>query len=228
MRGEENGSSAGLQDLSFQDVPKFCGGERVDAARRLIEEENAGPVKQGAREAEALYGAGRKCPDLAVECFREAQLRGDLRHSRKSLFAGEMIELAKEKQVFPTSQSGEEAKIAAGMVAKLAANGTRLAERVVAGYASGTARGKKKSRQDAQEAGFASAIRSEQADRFAFANFKGDSGKGGDGRLFERLKEGAPATARGRKSFLDGVNNDGGLRHGAVIAFPAAGNNCAS
>jgi len=59
MRGEEERSFAVLQDLGFEEMAEGCGGDGVEAASGLVEEEDPRRVKEGTGEAEALDGARR-------------------------------------------------------------------------------------------------------------------------------------------------------------------------
>ena len=41
-------------DFRFQEAAKLRGGDGVEAARRLVEQQDAGPMEKGASEAETL------------------------------------------------------------------------------------------------------------------------------------------------------------------------------
>src|SRR6266513_1696635 len=55
------------QDFRFQEAAKLRGGDGVEAARRLVEQQDAGPMEKGASEAETLDRAGGERAHLAVE-----------------------------------------------------------------------------------------------------------------------------------------------------------------
>jgi|SRR5689334_587789 len=76
--GEEQGGIAGFQNVVFEKIAKFGGGNGVEAARRFVEQQDARMVKERARQAQALHGAGGKRPHLAIESVLELELRGEL------------------------------------------------------------------------------------------------------------------------------------------------------
>jgi len=78
VRGEEQGSPATAQHLRFQEAAKFRGGDGVEAARGLVEKQDAGLVQNGAIQAEALDCAGGQRAHLAVERFTELKLFGEV------------------------------------------------------------------------------------------------------------------------------------------------------
>ncbi len=53
-----------------QEAPKFRSGQRIEAARRFVENEHRGPVQQRARETQPVYGAGGKCAHLQIHATR--------------------------------------------------------------------------------------------------------------------------------------------------------------
>jgi hypothetical protein len=71
----------------------------------------------------------------------------------------------------------------------------------VTGEAGVAAGGKQKGGKNFQESGFTGAVGAKEGDGFAIVNGERDSRECGDGGLFERLKEGAPAAA-GRREIL--------------------------
>src|SRR5882724_526370 len=96
-RGEEQGSPATAQHFRFQEAAKFRGGDGVEAARGLVEKQDAGLVQNGASQAEALDCAGGQRAHLAVERFTELKLFGELRDALGRGGSGKQIQLAEEK-----------------------------------------------------------------------------------------------------------------------------------
>ncbi len=72
--GEEQGGVAALQDFRFEEAAEFGGGDGVQAARGLVEEQDARLMQEGAREADALHGAGGERADLAVDGVFQVEL----------------------------------------------------------------------------------------------------------------------------------------------------------
>ncbi len=86
-------------DFIFEECAKLCGGKGIEAARRFIEEQDFGLMKDGAQKAEALNGAGGKQPYLAIECFDEMEAFGERMNAAVEARIGNVIELAKEAQI---------------------------------------------------------------------------------------------------------------------------------
>ena len=137
--------------MGLQEAAELHGGDGVKAAGGLVEQEHARLVKQGAKEAEALNHAGGERAHLAIESFEEVKLFRELVDAEASSAGREMIEAAKEEQVFASGQAGIEAVVGSGMVAEHAADGARFAAGVVAGNVCGAAGGEKKSGDDTQK-----------------------------------------------------------------------------
>lgn len=87
--------------------------------------------------------------------------------------------------------------------------------------------GKEKRGEDAQESGFAGAVCAEEGDGFAVEEFERDILKSGKSGLFKWLEEGAPAAARRRKEFGEGLKRNRSIGHREVIARPEKRNNLA-
>lgn len=57
VRGEEERSTLTRDDFRLQEASKFSRGDGVEAPRGLVEQEDSGLVKEGAKKTEALNGA---------------------------------------------------------------------------------------------------------------------------------------------------------------------------
>ena len=224
---EKQRGLAGLHDLRFQEMAEGRGGDRVEAAGGLVEKKNARGVKEGASEGEALNGAGRKSADLAIERFGELELCGELRDAIAGGGLREMIEAAKEEEVFAGGEACVKALVGAGVVTERAADGTRRRDGVMSGDGGMAGGGKKKRGQDAEEGGFAGAVRAEERDGFTVAEFERDILKCGQSGLFKWLEKSPPAGAGRRKEFGEGLKRDRGIGHREVIARPEERNNLA-
>lgn len=137
-----------------------------------------------------------------------------------------MIEAAEEEEVFAAGQARVETKIASGVESEIAADRTRVAGNIVAGDFGGALCGKKQRRQDAEQRGFAGAIRAEQSNGFSLRGFQGHTRQGRYGELFEGLEQHPPAGPRRGKGLLEGANKNGRFGHREVIACIRATDNC--
>lgn len=225
VRGKEQSGVAGFQHTVLEKAAKLGGGNGIQAARGFIEEEDAGMVQKGAGQAETLNGSGGERAHLAIQGFRERELHGKLRDARRSLRRRQMIEPAEEEQIFASGEAGIETQIAAGVESETSPDRARLAPDVVTGKARGAVCGKEQRRQDAEQGGLARAIRAEQSNTFPWSGFQRNAGKSWDRRLFERLKQSAPAAASRWKGFLQRTDENGRRGHREVIACLAARDN---
>jgi len=149
-------------------------------------------VKQSAGEAEALYGAGRKSAHLTIERFCEFELRREVRQATAGGGCGEMIEAAKEKEVFASGKASVKALVRSRVVAEGTANSAGRSDGVMAGDGGGAGRGEQERRENAEKGGFAGAVCAEQCEGFAGVKFERDALEGGERWLFEWLEKGAP------------------------------------
>lgn len=172
VRCKEQRSCAGLQDMRFQKLAKRRGGDGVQASGWFVKQENGGRVKQSASEAEALNGTGRKSAHLAIEGFGEFELRGEVRDATAGCGRGEMIEAAKEKEVFAGGKAGVKALVGARVVAEGTANGARRSGGVMAGDGGVPRSGEKKRRENAEKGGLAGAVCAEQGKGLADFKFE--------------------------------------------------------
>ena len=74
VRSKQQSGVAGFQYTVFEKITKLGGGYGVKAARRFIEEQDAGTVQKGAGQAEALDGSDGERAYLAVERLLQGQL----------------------------------------------------------------------------------------------------------------------------------------------------------
>lgn len=211
--GEKQGSASGAQDLRFEEAAEFGGGDGVEATRGFIEQKNARLMHYGAREAEALHGAGGEGAHLAVQSFIKMKLLRKHGDAAGSCAGGELIEAAEKEKVLPGGEARVKAVVGAGVVAELATNGAGILRGVVAGDESASVRGQQEGRKDFQKRGLAGAIRAEERHGFAIANGKTDARERHGSGAFEGLKKGSPAAARGREKFFEMFDADRRWRH---------------
>ena len=89
-------------------------------------------MKECAGEAQALYRAGRERTHLTVKSFFQTELLREMSDAMSGGGFRKMVKAAKEAQVFAAGKAGIEADIAASVIAKLAANGGRIENNIVA------------------------------------------------------------------------------------------------
>jgi hypothetical protein len=179
-------------------------------------------VEQCAGEAEALHRAGRKSAHLAVKGFFQMEL---LREMSDALSGGglrKMVKTAKEAEVFAAGKPGIKADIAAGVIAKLATNGARIENGVVACDSRVAGGGQQQGGENAKERGFTGAICAKQRQGFAGSQFERNAGKSSDAWLLERLEKRSPAAAGGRKKFFESGNANRGFGHDETYSVSAA------
>ena len=150
MGGEEQGSSLAREDLRFEEAAKIRSGESVETPRGLVEQKDLWLVKKRAQKAEALNGAGGKRAHLTVERAAEFKLFGGSGDSCAEIGVGKVIQAAKEAEIFASRQAWIETQVGSGMIAEIAADSRRLANRVEAGDAHAAAGGKKKRGENAE------------------------------------------------------------------------------
>jgi hypothetical protein len=214
-----------MHDLGLEKTAEGRGGDSVETASGFVEEKNARRVEECAGEAEALDGTGRKSAHLAIEGFGEFELRGELGDAIARGGCGETIEAAEEEKIFSCGEARVEALVGTGVVAQRAADGAGRRDSIMTGDGGVTGSGEKERGENAEERGLAGAIRAEEGDGFGVAECEGDILEGGKRGAFERLEKGAPAGARGREEFGEGLERDGAIGHREVIARPEKRNN---
>lgn len=90
-------------------------------------------MEQGASEAQALHRAGREGAHLTVQGFFQMELLGEMSDALSGGGFRKMVKTAKEAEIFAAGKPGVEADVAAGVIAKLATNGARIENGIVAG-----------------------------------------------------------------------------------------------
>lgn len=83
-----------------------------------------------------------------------------------------MIKASEKAQVLAPGEASVKARVAAGMVTELAANGARVENCVVARDLCAALGWQNERGENTQQGGFAGAIRAEQGQRFAGAHFE--------------------------------------------------------
>ena len=201
------------QDFRFQEAPKLRGGDGIEAARRLVEEQDAGPMEKSASQAETLNRAGGKCAHLAIERFAQLELFGELRDSLGRGEPRKQIQSAEEEQVFARRQPRIEAVVRASVITKAAAHCARVANGVVARDPRVAARGHKQRGDNSEQCGFASPVGAKKCQRFSFANLESHARQRDCGGLFKWLEKSAPTAARRGERLRKSFDADRGFGH---------------
>ena len=121
VRGKKQRSAAAADEIVLQQAPEVCGGERIEAARRLIEQEDGRAVEQSAGQAEAVRHPGGIGAHLAVEVARNAHPCCDRSDAIASGRARQVVHGGKKGEILPAAQATVEAFVTAGVVAELLA-----------------------------------------------------------------------------------------------------------
>ena len=104
------------------------------------------------------------------------------------------------------------------MITELTANGAWVENGIVPCNLRAALSGQEQRGENAEQRGFAGAIRAEQRECFARTHFERDPREGHDTRLFERLEKGAPAAAGGGKRLFEVRNADRRFVHGEAYS----------
>ena len=158
---EEQSCLTGPENLGFQETAKLGGANGVETARRLIEQENAGLMEESTAKTETLQRAGRKSAHLPVESFLDMKLFRELSDALRGSGARDPVESSEKSQIFPAGESRVEARIASGVIAEVAARSGGIAKGVVSGDLRAAVCGKNQGGENAEQSGFAGAVRSQ-------------------------------------------------------------------
>lgn len=123
---------ATLHDFGFNEAAEFGGGQGIETARGFIQQQHVRLVQYGASEAQALDRPCGKGANLPVEGIFEVKLFRESVDAMRRCGSRELIQSSKEHQVLPACQAGIKTVVGPRVVAKLAANGTRIPRGVVA------------------------------------------------------------------------------------------------
>ncbi len=154
--------------------PHLCAPLRVEAGRRLVEEEHARLVNQGQRHVEAPLHAARPATDRAVRGLGQVEALQQLVHPPASADAEDP---RLQSQVVAAAGHRVQRR-PLGDDADLAAHPLRMAQHVVAGDGRPAGIRTRERGQDLDGAGLAGAVRPEQAEHLAGADGEGEPVEG--------------------------------------------------
>ena len=218
VRGEKQGSALTRDDFRLQEAAKFSRSDGVQAAGGFIEQQDSGLVKEGAEKAEALNGTGRQSANLTAERGGKSKSFRESRDSGVQIRVREVVQTAKETEIFASGETRIETEVRAGVIAEVAADFRGFACGIKTGDNCGAAGGQQQRGQDAEKRGFASAIGAEQSYGLALLDLESDAEQGRSSGRGKRLSKGAPATMNGREPFFERINGDGRVGHSAVYS----------
>ena len=172
MGRHEHGRACGCGVVN--QLPELTPRDRIDAARGLVEEDDARLVNQGNRERELLSPPQRKAAHGDVGDLREAESREHLLGALTNLVAGQPVDAAVQADVLTGRQVLVERE-ALAHVPDAALHGLALRCQVVAGDAGGAARRLQQADQHANGSRLACTVRAEEAEDLAGLHLERDA-----------------------------------------------------
>ena len=106
-----------------------------------------------------MDGARRQRSHLSIERFADTKLTSQARNALLRFSACQVIEAAKELQIFASGQTRVKTVIGSGVVSQPASNLPWFANGIITSDARGAPRGEQKRSQDPEQRGFAGAVR---------------------------------------------------------------------
>ena len=162
---------AGLDDLL-----------RVEAGRRLVEDEHLGVVEQRLREADALPVALRELAALAVRHVGDPRALHHRGHARLALGPRHALDARAEVEILAHAHVGVERR-RLGQIAGAALGLDRLLDEIEAGHDGGALGGRHVAGEHAHGRGLAGAVRAEKAEDLAAFDREADVVDGGEGAV---------------------------------------------
>ena len=160
-----------LRHHLVDDEPELAARDRVDAERRLVEEQHLRLVDEGAGEAELLLHAARELAGEAVAERAEVREREEPLEARRALGSRHPVEVGVEAEVLLDREVGVEAEalrhVGDAVLDRLGVAGDRDAgeDRVAGG-------GPQHAGEHAQRRGLAGAVRPDEAEQLAAADLE--------------------------------------------------------
>src|SRR6267378_3562802 len=160
VSGEQNRSLLPCQ--SVDRGPEVCRGGGVEAARRLVEQEHAGTLDQGARDPQSLVHAAGKLHDQRVALLFETGIAKNVFDPRRSLTPRDFVEGGKEIKVLRSGETREKRAFRGNGDADLPPDFTRSAPCIEAAHAYRSGIGQEHGRDQLERRGLSAAVRAEQ------------------------------------------------------------------
>jgi hypothetical protein len=224
MRSENERCAAALDDLFLEEPAKICGGEGIEAARRLVEKEHGRLMQQRASQAEPVRHASGERADLAVEFLLNLQPFCDAGDSFARGGTRQIVHRREKGEVLVAGEAGVETLVSAGVIAELRPGEGAFLFCVVAADEGAAARGDHQSGKNPEKSRLARAVGTNDGESFPTSDFQAHTGKRTLGRASEWMEKGAPARARWRKIFFKVFDKDGRIGHPGGYTQLAAAN----
>ncbi|HEY6508301.1 MAG TPA: hypothetical protein VIY56_09830 [Vicinamibacterales bacterium] len=155
---------------------------RVEAGRRLVEDEHLGVVEQRLREADALPVALRELAALAVRHVGHPRALHHRGHARLAFGPRHALDARAEVEIFAHAHVGVERR-RLGQIAGAALGLDRFLGEIEAGHDGGALGGRHVAGEHAHGRGLAGAVRAEEAEDFAAFDREADVADGGKGAV---------------------------------------------
>lgn len=101
---------SGCGDVAYEG-DQAGGGDRIEAASGLIQQEHAGILKQGSRNRQALVHPGGELHDLLAAGVGELYLLQGGFDAGRTLAAGNILERGEKLEIFARGESGKEGSL---------------------------------------------------------------------------------------------------------------------
>lgn len=172
--GGDNDGDALLVAEDLEVLPKVAPGAGIEAGGGLVEEQNLGMVEQAFGELDAALHASGKSFDAIGSAVEQSDAGEDFCDACFEFGAAQAVEVSLMPEVFV---GGELWVNALGLEddANVAAQGSGLVDGVKAGDRGAAGSGDHERGKNAEESGFAAAVRAEEAEEFGGANVEGDA-----------------------------------------------------
>ena len=160
--------------------PELAARDRIDAAGRLVEEDDARLVEQRDRERQLLPPAERDRADELIGGVLEPEAREHPAGAVADVAIAQVVDAAVERDVLADGEVLVERE-ALAHVADVALDALGLAGDVVSGDGRAAGGGREQTGQHPDRGGLAGAVRAEEAEHLAGADVEGDAVDGGEG-----------------------------------------------
>ena len=195
-----------LDQLGFQKSPEIGGGDRIQTACRFVEQQHAGTVNHGPRQAETMYLAGGKGPHLAVDEGAHPHQFNQFFETPVCFSVEQIIHSGEEVKIFAGGQAIVEAAVRGGVKSKLGADLRAMTFHVVSGDPGAATGRHQQSSQDAQQSRFPRTVGADESSYFAGFDLERNSQQGRMGKRRKRIEKRPHSGLRHRKILHDVLN----------------------
>src|SRR5208282_2866755 len=173
VSGDNDGDALLIaQDLEI--LPKVAPSTGIETGRRLVEEQNLGMVKQAFGELDATLHSSGKSFHAIGTAVEQSDAGKDLVDAGFKFGPAQTVEVSLMPEVFVGRELGINA-LGLEDDTDVAAQGPRLADGIEAGDGGAPGRGDHERGENAEQGGFAAAVRPQQTKKLGGANVEGDA-----------------------------------------------------